>query len=443
MKELFLIILLLTPLAAAADNGLGLDAALLKNSAQNKLQQKKALPAGQSSASLYENVNFMLQSYYGKANFADPSKTTGWYRVDDFLKWLKENNSKLQNTEFNYQGKTVLQMINGTQSEQNVAAAYLGARYVASKYPKNLDSDPLFNIRSFDVNGWGCFNYLHEDKEIEVCDNAPLPAAGYINAGIHEMSHALCHGTNCTNSEVTPFYNTQKFGLPVKKNERAALGVRNVVHNYDSGLKDSIFTEYIEFAAGHIIFDALEKAPLQTNKDNATVRSVIYTAVKYSGAKTHEVKNAALLLDFKQYKTLHDLFDWRSFEPAQAQPNDTLENILSAQNTVIFASKNGKGRMEITKKSETQYYLACFEQITLDDILNKTAFSYLPQYDKVKGFIKDLSAQYSKYPALNNIDNYDAYKKAEAQNKELIADIFLQTLKKHSQKTPAVPQNYI
>ena len=46
--------------------------------------------------SLYNFVYNDLVKYYGRTNFNDPHRTNGWYRVDDFLKWLRENENILK-----------------------------------------------------------------------------------------------------------------------------------------------------------------------------------------------------------------------------------------------------------------------------------------------------------------------------------------------------------
>ena len=40
---------------------------------------------------LYKFVKENIERYYERKNFSDPNKTTGWYRVDKFLKWVKKN----------------------------------------------------------------------------------------------------------------------------------------------------------------------------------------------------------------------------------------------------------------------------------------------------------------------------------------------------------------
>jgi len=58
--------------------------------------------------SLYQFVWQEMTAYYQRTNFADPSRSTGWYRVDDFLKWVEKNQTDLNNTFILWNEKRVL-----------------------------------------------------------------------------------------------------------------------------------------------------------------------------------------------------------------------------------------------------------------------------------------------------------------------------------------------
>ena len=64
---------------------------------QNKLTQELS-NIRQNTCDLYGVVEDDLLEYYGKnniKNFYDPEHQTGWFRVYDFLSWLKNNEQEL------------------------------------------------------------------------------------------------------------------------------------------------------------------------------------------------------------------------------------------------------------------------------------------------------------------------------------------------------------
>ena len=49
----------------------------------------------QSAGRLYSAVWETIDAYYGSDLKADDSRQNGWYRVHDFLKWVKKDENKL------------------------------------------------------------------------------------------------------------------------------------------------------------------------------------------------------------------------------------------------------------------------------------------------------------------------------------------------------------
>ncbi|MBR3899198.1 MAG: hypothetical protein IKJ44_02885, partial [Elusimicrobiaceae bacterium] len=92
MKSLFFLpalLLMLSPLTLQAEQvSFGL------------AEQEKIALLGQAiqarGCPLYQSVRSELQQYYGRSDFSDPDRSTGWYRVDNFLTWLAENEQKLK-----------------------------------------------------------------------------------------------------------------------------------------------------------------------------------------------------------------------------------------------------------------------------------------------------------------------------------------------------------
>ena len=87
------------------------------------------------AASLAEAPRAVLQQYYKRSDFSGP----GWYRVQDFLNFVSQNQDRLKNASVNVNGtKTpLMQLLNSKiQTDRNLAWGYLGARYVFYKFGK-------------------------------------------------------------------------------------------------------------------------------------------------------------------------------------------------------------------------------------------------------------------------------------------------------------------
>ena len=60
------------------------------------------------SCPLYQSVRAELEQYYGRKDFSDPGRKTGWYRVDLFLKWLEKNEEKLKSEDVSFSTRHLL-----------------------------------------------------------------------------------------------------------------------------------------------------------------------------------------------------------------------------------------------------------------------------------------------------------------------------------------------
>ena len=90
--------------------------------------------------SLFSNVLKDLQKYYGKLSFEDSTRQTGWYRVEDFLVWLKENESLLQSKIVRTADKKLplMELYTSPEKEDKILFwGYLGAQYAFSRYHLN------------------------------------------------------------------------------------------------------------------------------------------------------------------------------------------------------------------------------------------------------------------------------------------------------------------
>lgn len=161
-----------------------------------------------SRFSLYEIVAKQLQEYYQKTDFSDPQRETGWYRVDNFLTWLKENETNLTQEleQFPLDGRYKQRLW-----------IYLGARYVADMYHTHPDSTKL-NIRECSEHENECARM--EDTTILFNSFRSQVAPVAIALGMHEGSHLLPallqEEPVSALSELVSFYSQHEYGLPVK-----------------------------------------------------------------------------------------------------------------------------------------------------------------------------------------------------------------------------------
>lgn len=199
--------------------------------------------------SLYDFVYKDFVKYYGRTNFSDPHRTNGWYRVDDFLKWLRENenilkqkfieNYTIENANSQEKKDFLKQLASSFTTREaytyppkndyaiTVLGGFLGYMYTASHF-KNINSiNPIGVVP--DTFSRATVSWI----EIEKSNNILIP----INGGIHEGAHVLpytCLGkkgrTPADNlSEVLPLASQMLFGLPEKgEKDYDPTGVRDL-----------------------------------------------------------------------------------------------------------------------------------------------------------------------------------------------------------------------
>ena len=175
--------------------------------------------------SLYQFVWQEMTAYYQRTDFADPSRSTGWYRVDDFLKWVEKNQTDLNNTSILWNEKRVLlkDLFSNLQDEEYNALfwGYLGAKYISDEWGTDLSKVYFFTCYKSvcsKPDGRKITIGFHSTNKIPV---------QMINIGIHEGAHSR------KQYEIPEFVacaaqNT--WGLPVKKtpqSDSAFLGVRD------------------------------------------------------------------------------------------------------------------------------------------------------------------------------------------------------------------------
>ena len=227
-KKIFLAILLaaLGVFARAAD--ISLFAGHEKQFQILQGQLKETLQQQISDCPIYETTRVKLEAFYNREDFKDKGKKTGWYRVDDFLKWLQKNETSVKER-LAGEGNAlsvVCGEINAKGGEYPFLAVYLGFFYTADKFipiaqQKNIPSvmhtfhavtgRPLGSDRSF--IGINTNDYF----------------VGNLNSAIHETAHLLpdIRGDNYLLSETASVYIQQNHALPEDERNHFHFGARN------------------------------------------------------------------------------------------------------------------------------------------------------------------------------------------------------------------------
>lgn len=190
-----------------------------------RLEQAVRQTGGQSG--LYNLAVAELSAYYGRADFSDPGRQTGWYRVDDFLAWLKNNEKTLLASPLNID-QTTLSLEQLLHSQEPYAMqtvwAFLGIKYL--QYKAASPNQEVFSFHYCAGKNCGmarqrCAVYLGVDNT--------TPALLF-NAGLHEATHVL---NGCvpgrTLSEAATIRAQNRWALPIHADAggEPRLGVRD------------------------------------------------------------------------------------------------------------------------------------------------------------------------------------------------------------------------
>lgn len=179
----------------------------------------------QTPAGLYNRAYAELSAYYGRTDFADPGRETGWYRVDDFLNWLKTHEKELTETKLNI-GKDPYSLAEVMQEKEEyfmqTAWTFLGVKYL--QYKAKSPNRETFSF--YYCRGKSC-GVLAESCSIRLGLDTKNPVI-LINAGIHEAAHVL---NGCTEaqalSEAATIRAQNLWALPVDLHSAPIDGVRD------------------------------------------------------------------------------------------------------------------------------------------------------------------------------------------------------------------------
>ena len=223
----------------------------------------------QAQHALFEPVLKDIQDYYGRTSFEDENRQTGWYRVDDFLKWLKENEKILKYKTVRLTDKRIpLTELHSSpeKDDQKIFWGYLGAQYAFACY--NLPSEVLDNYIFDTCSSESCFADPKDNSilfgELNSADSIAL-----FNLGLHEAVHlfstapraftphtALPEAASCKAQNL--------WGLPVKSNNNYSSGVRDFRVSYQRGISpDKMAFEYTDCILtpfyNNTVFETLHK----------------------------------------------------------------------------------------------------------------------------------------------------------------------------------------
>lgn len=191
-------------------------------------------PAAQTREdfSLYRFTRKNIESYYKHNNFSDPSHTNGWYRVDNFLRWVKQDEDLLTNI---FKQKYIDKYTSfppKNAEDVTTLAAFLGIYYTASHCKNNLNQ-----VQAIGITPATTSSASTREAYIAI-DNSFVQT---VNSGIHESAHMiplLCYGIMPSSpsdnlSELVPLSAQLFYGLPTLPSDNPQ-GTRNIVNDLRS-----------------------------------------------------------------------------------------------------------------------------------------------------------------------------------------------------------------
>ncbi|WP_424244288.1 hypothetical protein Dip510_001496 [Elusimicrobium posterum] len=241
MKKLLLILIssfLAAPLLAQASS-------FLNTYDPASYSGKKYTPA---SCPVYSTLRIELISYYGKKDFSDPERTTGWYRVDDFLKWLKKNEQSVIDRFHKADispDSLCPDLKKGDTISAKTLAGLAGSFYIYDKFiPREQQTNIPFFRETMHGGLAGKAQDYRTPGKITVPINVTAPEA--INSAMHEATHFLKNIGKSQEmlTETATIFVQQQYGLPVYKNlKKFHRGARNPL----TALRDFDFNIYMEY----------------------------------------------------------------------------------------------------------------------------------------------------------------------------------------------------
>lgn len=231
---------------------------------------------------LYQTVRSELETYYKRTDFTDPSHQSGWYRVADFLAWLKQNENWLSRDKVNVivgdqftlcEGLVPLKKkgVSATPSPLagafvQLARAHLAQRYLAGQWTSADKQKPV----SFAIGSQGEVSAALPEGVI-IIQSESVPFVEDFNTGLHEAMHLLPRILNDRGqsllNEMATAYAQLAWALPSKSRERSICsdGARNYLnlHRQVPQCK-TLLTEYVNTLFAQVLWPRLNKQSVLT-----------------------------------------------------------------------------------------------------------------------------------------------------------------------------------
>ena len=466
-KLLFILICLFTANAFAG----AFD--LQQNKTFSKEQDKLAAELNniqKNTCNLYGLVEKELSAYYGKQgikDFYDPNHQTGWFRVYDFLSWLKANEKdlieKLDREAYKYNYLVHKISLNKplkkycslrTTETKGFLGSFLGREYLLSKYSAKI----LLKYAAFYIEPGEEPSAYHSpvkvripkgqntllDKFPEEINLAVYPTTVYeknknisfvnfVNSSVHESMHLLGIFTlqyNDAIPEMFTIYAQMAYGLPLKPEESFSGGVRNL-YNTQKYFPQETFTEYNDALYTYIQFKKINEMKLKdiisfTKK----VPSVGEVALP-NGETAYDQAPDFFLFLFRDDKSGEKGYNLD--EKLNEIKQDSSYQILYEDETVLVVKKESSVKMYATMKEYNYISEMIIKPIDIDEYVNKIAFIF-PEY---KQTFKNLAQTYInlEYNALYKEYNFEKYLDIEHNP--------LKYVLKENKDIPPVPKGYI
>ena len=379
------------------------------------------------SCPLYQSVRAELEQYYGRKDFSDPGRKTGWYRVDLFLKWLEKNEEKLKSEDVSFSTRHLLpisirkkykiELDLIPQKERNlcellhqkkkgplldethfwsILATYLGARYAADSFlPTGYSHFPqIYVAETHDVMEAAS---IHKEEGIyQAYINVPHYKNSFaedLNVAIHEATHLLPwlkSGENKMVSEIGAFFAQSKYGLPVKPTDNACFyrGTRNLIYNMKMLDESySLQREYGEMLLGLFVYPQLKQYRLST-----WIQHQHYTMIP------NMMENLSLLgqdLLMKREKT----FELNLDEISRQYPNQKDQFLQmqaqSSKHTQIAKDKDNV--LNVSREKKDLWKVEEISKVSLEEFANMLNMPAETQ-EQVVAILKQWIKQWQKEP---------------------------------------------
>lgn len=429
---------------------------------QNKLAQELN-SIKEDTCDLYGLVEKELLNYYGKHNikdFYDPEHRTGWFRVYDFLSWLKENEKELVNkisaesNNYNYYHHNIYlkhplkkYCSLKTAETKGFLGTFLGREYLLSKYSAKIVREKEYFMIKANTEASA---YI-VPKEIKIPTQlrgmlpgfpkkitlALVPTILYekskkvsfinlVNSSMHETMHLIGVLTMKYQDLLPEMFTTyvqMAYALPIKPEEGFSSGVRDL-YRAQKVLPEESKDEYTDAFFAYIQFKHIEKMNLD---------DIISFSKKLPDFRKSAWDDIVVVPQFPEFflglLEIHT-GEYLSFD--SIRNNDSIQIIYEEEN--IIGIKQDSLTKWYSKISSMNYISEIiFTPINIDELLDNMSWVF-PEYRKT---VKELAEQYIKI-------NLDAlYKESDFNKSDDISRYPLKYILKENKDIPPTPEGYI